>query len=129
MPDRAGCCAQARPRSCTIPRQKEDSILFDTAASRWSKRICTVVLQGMTVLALAGLAACGSGGGSGPSSASATWIQGVFAPSSSFAAQCAMPRSGSDPYTGRLFPDVQGSTLSENSYLRSWTNELNSRPV
>ena len=48
----------------------------------------------------------------------------MFAPSSSFAAQCATPRTGIDPATGRLFPDVQGSTLSENNYLRSWTNEL-----
>ncbi len=35
-----------------------------------------------------------------------------------------MPRTGTDPNTGRLFPDVQGSTLSENNYLRSWTNEV-----
>lgn len=48
----------------------------------------------------------------------------MFAPSSSFAAQCATPRTGIDPGTGGLFPDVQGSTLSENNYLRSWTNEL-----
>ncbi len=85
------------------------------------KRVCTAVLKGIIVLALANLAACGGGGGSGTP---ATWTQGVFAPSSSFAAQCATPRTGIDPATGGLFPDVQGSTLSENNYLRSWTNEL-----
>ncbi len=88
---------------------------------RLSKRVCTLVLKGVIVLALASLAACGGGGGSGTA---ATWTQGVFAPSSSFAAQCATPRTGIDPATGGRFPDVQGSTLSENSFLRSWTNEL-----
>jgi carboxyl-terminal processing protease len=52
------------------------------------------------------------------------WTQGVFKPSSSFMAQCAAPRSGTDPVTGKPYPDVQGSTLSENNWLRSWTNEL-----
>jgi len=65
----------------------------------------------------------GSSSGSG-TSGSGTWQQGVFAPSSSFAAQCATPRTGNDPTTGRAFPDKPGSTLTENNFLRSWTNEL-----
>jgi len=89
-----------------------------------SKHFWTVALRGMAVLALANLAACGGGGGSGSGGASAAWVKGVFAPSSNFAAQCATPRVGVDPLTGRSFPDVQGSTLSENNFLRSWTNEL-----
>jgi hypothetical protein len=92
-----------------------------------SKQVWTAVLNGVTAVALASLAACGGGGGSGSGGASNTpapWVQGVFAPSSSFAAQCATPRIGIDPGTGQPFPDVQGSTLSENNYLRSWTNEL-----
>jgi len=71
------------------------------------KQAQTAVLNGIIALALASLAACGGGGGSGSggiSSAPAAWVQGYFAPSSSFAAQCA--------------------TLSENNFLRSWTNEL-----
>jgi hypothetical protein len=44
--------------------------------------------------------------------------------SGSFAAQCAAPRSGIDPSSGRPFRDVQGSTLTENNWLRSWTNDL-----
>lgn len=48
----------------------------------------------------------------------------MFAPSSHLAARCAAPRSGIDPVTGRSYPDAQGSTLTENNYLRSWTNEL-----
>src|SRR5262249_58469498 len=85
-------------------------------------------LQRLLVLAaLAALSACGGGGGGsggaggggsaarGPASGVA-WTQGVFMPASNFAAQCAAPRTG--------FADVQGSTLSENNWLRSWTNNL-----
>jgi hypothetical protein len=48
----------------------------------------------------------------------------VFMPAANFAAQCAAPRSGIDPSTGLRFPDGQGSALSENNWLRSWTNDL-----
>jgi len=91
------------------------------------KQVWTVIGKGIIVLAVANLAACGGGGGSdtgGTPSTPPAWVQSVFAPSSNFAAQCAAPRSGVDAVTGRPFPDVQGSTLSENNYLRSWTNEL-----
>jgi carboxyl-terminal processing protease len=85
--------------------------------------------------ALFALAACGGGGGggndgssgssgSGNSGTTSTFTPGVFQPSSHYVAQCAAPRSGTDPGTGKAYPDVQGSTLSENNWLRSWTNEL-----
>jgi carboxyl-terminal processing protease len=48
----------------------------------------------------------------------------VFEPSASLQNQCASPRTGIDPVTGRRYPDVQGSTLTENRFLRSWTHEL-----
>ena len=48
----------------------------------------------------------------------------MFVSSATFANQCATPRTGIDPFTGRRYPDVQGSALAENNYLRSWTNEL-----
>jgi hypothetical protein len=48
----------------------------------------------------------------------------VYRPSSTFVSQCASPRTGIDPYTGRRYPDTQGTTLTENNFLRSWTNEL-----
>jgi len=51
-------------------------------------------------------------------------MPGVFPPSASFAARCAVPRTGTDPLTGQPYPDVMGSTLLENNWLRSWTNEL-----
>jgi len=66
----------------------------------------------------------GSSSGSDSSKAAAPWTPGVFEASSSFAAQCANPRSGTDPATGRAFPDRPGSPLLENDWLRSWTHEL-----
>jgi C-terminal processing protease CtpA/Prc len=76
---------------------------------------------------LIGLCSCGgsSGGGAGDGTgSSAGWVAGVFQPSSHYINQCQTPRTGNDPYTGKAFPDVQGSTLDEKNFLRSWTNEL-----
>lgn len=82
-------------------------------------------------LALASLAACGGGDPSSASSASSSssstgdgWVQGVFPPEAQYAARCQNPRSGTDPTTGQPYPDVQGSTLDENFWLRSWINDL-----
>jgi hypothetical protein len=81
--------------------------------------------------AILAAAACGggdsgsnNGSGSGSGGGTGSWTPGVYEPASTFANQCASPRSGIDPATGRRYPDVQGSTLTENRYLRSWTNEL-----
>jgi carboxyl-terminal processing protease len=85
--------------------------------------------------ALIALAACGGGGGggndgssgssgSGSTGTTSTFTPGVFQPSAHYVAQCAAPRSGTDPATEKAYPDVQGSTLTENNWLRSWTNEL-----
>ena len=73
--------------------------------------------------ALITLAACGSGTDTGTGSSS-TYQAGVYAPSSTFANHCASPRTGTDPATGRVYPDVKGTTVDENMFLRSWTNEL-----
>ena len=48
----------------------------------------------------------------------------MFQPSSHYVAQCHAPRSGKDPITGMAYPDMQGTTLDENNWLRSWTNDL-----
>ncbi len=80
--------------------------------------LCLAILSGSSMLA-------GCGGNSGGNSiTSVTWVPGVFTASSTFANKCATPRTGFDPYTGMRYPDVQGSTLLENNFLRSWTNEL-----
>jgi len=97
---------------------------------------CVPVIRALSVAALMALCACGGGGSQGALSSSSTgasgsggtattqWIPGNFQPSSHFAAQCAAPRSGVDPVTGSPYPDVSGSTLTENNWLRSWSNEL-----
>jgi carboxyl-terminal processing protease len=77
------------------------------------------------VAAALGLGGCGGGNSSSnTSTGSTTWKAGTFQPSASFANQCASPRAGTDPTTGKPYPDVRGSTLTENNFLRSWTNEL-----
>src|SRR5262245_34170 len=90
-----------------------------------------VVLAGMG-LATGLLAGCGSSDGNGPlggggnstPSATVPYTPGTYQPSASLAAQCLAPRTGTDPTTGRPFPDRPGSAASENNFLRSWTNEL-----
>jgi carboxyl-terminal processing protease len=57
-----------------------------------------------------------AGSGGSPGGGSNGYRQGVFAPSTTFANQCASPRAGTQ--------DRSGSTFTENMFLRSWTNEL-----
>jgi len=90
-------------------------------------------------LVTAVLAACSGGGGGGggtdvassgssgsgsssSSSGGSGWTSGVFAASSTFAARCQTPRTGVDS-EGNAFPDVQGTLLDEDNWLRSWTHE------
>jgi hypothetical protein len=40
------------------------------------------------------------------------------------AAKCASPRSGTDPYTGRAYPDQRGSLNDEKTWLRGWINDF-----
>jgi C-terminal processing protease CtpA/Prc len=85
----------------------------------------STLLNWLTCITASGLTACGGGGGSGGSApASSGWTAGVFSAARNFEAQCANPRSGTDPATGRPYPDTRGSTLTENNWLRSWSNDL-----
>jgi len=89
----------------------------------WSFRRALVV-----IVSTVGLVACGGDGGGGssanPGIPDPAWIQGSFASSSTYAVQCAAPRTGIDPATGRAYVDRQGSVTLENFWLRSWTHEL-----
>lgn len=74
-------------------------------------------------VALLTVAGCGGGGGGGGGmrsgsngGSSSGYKAGEFLASSSFANQCAAPRSGTS--------DRSGSAFTENMFLRSWTNEL-----
>ena len=47
----------------------------------------------------------GSGGGGGGGGLGSSYTPGVFQPSSNFAGRCTAPRSGTNPATGRPYPD------------------------
>ena len=78
---------------------------------------------------LVSLAACGGGdgggglGGGGGNNNGGDWQPGVFLDFMTFYARCEAPRGGTNPATGNPFPDVAGSTLDENNFLRSYTND------
>jgi len=78
------------------------------------------------------IAGCGGGDSSStppppnppPAGNGFTYTRGVFQPAANFAAQCRVPRTGTNPTSGRAYPDRAGSTTAENYWLRSWTNDL-----
>jgi len=108
-------CMKMRGRNMRSINDWDDAAYGGTGTLQRSLIIC----------ALAALCACGGGGsGSATGTVATQWTPGSFQPSSRFAAQCAAPRSGSDPISGKAYPDTQGSTLTENNWLRSWSNEL-----
>lgn len=79
----------------------------------------------LCVGAMFALTGCGGGGGSGGGApAPGGWTAGVFSNASAFAAQCVNPRTGTDPLTGRPYADTRGTVLTENNWLRSWSNDL-----
>lgn len=76
------------------------------------------------------LSACGGGGSSSPAPtpvpptgpSGPTFTNGVFASEAQFKNRCEVPRTGSSPVTGDRYPDIAGSTVEENFWLRSWSN-------
>lgn len=91
----------------------------------------TVTLSAFRLFLLFSIAITVSGCGGGGGGASrvpqqvteSSWKPGVFKDSDNFANKCAMPRVGIDKYTNAAFPDVKGTVLDENNFLRSWSNE------
>jgi C-terminal processing protease CtpA/Prc len=85
-----------------------------------------VVLLLLSVLVLA---ACGGSGGGGgglgaPGGGSNNdWQMGVFEDYNTFFARCDAPRSGTNPATGNPYPDIAGSILDENNFLRSFSDD------
>ena len=70
------------------------------------------------------LSACGGGGGSSGSNSNnePTYTVGVYEDPSLFKNRCAAPRTDND-INGDPYPDVAGSVLTENHWLRSWKND------
>src|SRR5437868_1181774 len=62
------------------------------------------------LLAVLSLALAQCGGDEGP-----TWRQ--------LAAKCAAPRSGTDPFTNKGYPDQKGTLDDEKKWLRAWTDD------
>jgi carboxyl-terminal processing protease len=81
------------------------------------------------IAVLVSLAACGgsSGGGGlgqgGGGNGGNDWQPGVFLDFMTFYARCEAPRGGINPATGNPYPDVAGSILDENNFLRSYTDD------
>lgn len=79
------------------------------------------------------LAACGGGGGSlaaappppPPPPPPSAWQPDVFLASSTFRNLCDAPRSGADPTNNNQpYPDMPGTILDENNFLRSFSDEV-----
>jgi len=65
-------------------------------------------------LALVVVAACGGDG--------AQQVPKEILPQTTYEARCETPRTGVDP-AGNKYPDIKGTLLDEQLWLRSWTNE------
>jgi carboxyl-terminal processing protease len=66
-----------------------------------------------------GVAACSGGGGGSDEG----FRSGVFEPASHFKDLCENPRTGIDPNTSFPYPDMRGTFVDENNWLRSWSND------
>src|SRR2546423_11448799 len=77
----------------------------------------------LTVEACSGGGGGGGGGSTGSMGGGTSWTPGVYLPESHFAAQCAAPRSGTDPVTHRPFPDVAGTGGDEEKRARPWAQD------
>jgi carboxyl-terminal processing protease len=73
------------------------------------------------------LAGCGGGGGGGSTTAApVTTTPSTPAVTANYTASqnvCAAPRSGVDPFTGKAYPDRQGTLTDERTFLRGWIDQ------
>ncbi|MGD9598064.1 MAG: S41 family peptidase [Steroidobacteraceae bacterium] len=88
------------------------------------QRLSGIVLAGLLSTVLGSCGGGGGGGGSGPPIGGSGYVPGRFDASTVFEARCAAPRTGTDPSSGRPWPDQPGTALDEKNWLRSWTHEL-----
>jgi carboxyl-terminal processing protease len=73
------------------------------------------------------LAGCGGGGGGGSTTAApVTTTPSTPAVTANYTASqnvCAAPRTGVDPFTGKAYPDRQGTLTDERTFLRGWIDQ------
>ncbi len=100
---------------------------FLSARSNRPRKIGVSVLGlTMPILMLLTLSNCGGGGGSSrvpPERIKNAWQSGVFKDASTFVNRCVNPRAGIDKITNASYPDMLGTILEENNFLRSWNND------
>ena len=97
---------------------------------QFSRQSVYALSLAVPLMLLNGCGGSGGGGGNSPvtkntavTPTETTWVKGDFKPSSTFAARCENPRTGSSPITGDAYPDKAGSELLEKFWQRSFTNE------
>lgn len=93
---------------------------MNTQQNNWANRL---KLLGLTTFSIV-LISCSSGSDSEsnpPTEEQLSWTQGVFEDEDNFKDFCEVPRTGTD-IDGDPWPDKPGSTLHENHWLRSWSN-------
>jgi len=95
-------------------------------------RMINAVFRIVMLLTAAAVTGCGGGGGSSfagpptsppPPPPPSGWQPGVFLDFNTFYARCAVPRTGIDPATGQQYQDIQGTTVDENNFLRSYSDD------
>ncbi len=101
-------------------KERHPMPMAPTASSNSPRRAST----GWLLLCLAAAPLLSSCGSSESTTESTGYKAGVFAPASTFVAKCQAPRSGTDPSTGKAFPDKPGTANDEKAFLRSWTNDF-----
>jgi carboxyl-terminal processing protease len=70
------------------------------------------------------IVAGGNGGGTGGGTSGLIWTPNQYAPYEDYYDQCAAPRSGIDPSTGKPYYDRPGSAAHEKFALRSYSHEM-----
>jgi carboxyl-terminal processing protease len=82
--------------------------------------------QGLAAILVLFSIGCGGSSGGGDdddgNTDGPTWTANVFEDESNFKDLCQVPRTGVDPFSNQSYPDQAGSTLLENHWLRSWSN-------
>lgn len=87
-----------------------------------SRSFYSALINLATVVGFSALVGCGgSGNDTAIDDDDISWSQGIFEDENLLKNACAAPRSGND-INGNPFPDIQGSLLNENHWLRSWSN-------
>ena len=64
----------------------------------------------------------GTAGTGGGTSTTPVWTVGQFNNEAQFKNYCMVPRAGTDPYNGGVYPDKAGTSMHEKMWLRSWNN-------